>query len=146
MTEPASLVWRKTNAIWCKEGEKHYERKFVLKTISKFYPKIEPLYQGILLHENSLETRLGQTHQHGAVTFVYFQLIFMRCLGCWASFMFIVITPSWNAITCFLESSWVWDRFLLLLLLKAFWPFLRLSQMSLNCLPLPRCFTPLTVN
>ena len=27
--------------------------------------------------------------------------------------MFIVITLSWNAITCFLESSWVWDRFLL---------------------------------
>ena len=40
---------------------------------------------------------------------------FSRFSGCWASFMFIVITLSWNAITCFLESSWVWDRFLLLL-------------------------------
>ena len=39
---------------------------------------------------------------------------FSRFSGCWASFMFIVITLSWNAITCFLESSWVWDRFLLL--------------------------------
>ena len=38
---------------------------------------------------------------------------FSRFSGCWASFMFIVITLSWNAITCFLESSWVWDRFLL---------------------------------
>ena len=28
--------------------------------------------------------------------------------------MFIVITLSWNAITCFLESSLGWDRFLLL--------------------------------
>ena len=42
---------------------------------------------------------------------------FSHFSGCWASFMFIVITLSWNAITCFLESSWVWDRFLLLLLL-----------------------------
>ena len=41
---------------------------------------------------------------------------FSHFSGCWASFMFIVITLSWNAITCFLESSWVWDRFLLLLL------------------------------
>ena len=38
---------------------------------------------------------------------------FSHFSGCWASFMFIVITLSWNAITCFLESSWVWDRFLL---------------------------------
>ena len=79
MIEPASLVWRKTNAIQRKEGEKGakrgrkggekgakrgrkggekgYERKFALKTILKFYPKIEHLYQGIL-HENILETRL----------------------------------------------------------------------------------------
>ena len=40
---------------------------------------------------------------------------FSHFSGCWASFMFIVITLSWNAITCFLESNWVWDRFLLLL-------------------------------
>ena len=40
-----------------KEGERGNEKKFALKTISKFYPKIEPLYQGIL-HENILETRL----------------------------------------------------------------------------------------
>ena len=59
MIEPAPLVWRKTNAIRRKEGEKGYERKFALKTILKFYPKIEPLYQGIL-HENILETRLGK--------------------------------------------------------------------------------------
>ena len=38
---------------------------------------------------------------------------FSHFSGCWASFMFIVITLSWNAITCFLESSWVWDCFLL---------------------------------
>ena len=57
MIEPASLVWRKTNAIRRKEGEKGYERKFALKIILKFYPKIEPLYQGIL-HQNILETRL----------------------------------------------------------------------------------------
>ena len=38
---------------------------------------------------------------------------FSHFSGCWASFMFIVINLSWNAITCFLESSWVWDRFLL---------------------------------
>ena len=40
-----------------KEGERGNEKKFALKTISKFYPKIEPLYQGIL-HENILDTRL----------------------------------------------------------------------------------------
>ena len=39
---------------------------------------------------------------------------FSHFSGGWAAFMFIVITLSWNAITCFLESSWVWDRFLLL--------------------------------
>ena len=65
MIEPASLVWRKTNAIPRKEGEKGYERKFALKTILKFYPKIEPLYQGIL-HQNILETRftcIGWSHE-----------------------------------------------------------------------------------
>ena len=30
---------------------------------------------------------------------------FSHFSGCSASFMFIVITLSWNAITCFLESS-----------------------------------------
>ena len=40
-----------------KEGEKGCERKSALKTILKFYPKIEPLYQGIL-HQNILGTRL----------------------------------------------------------------------------------------
>ena len=43
---------------------------------------------------------------------------FSRFSGCWASFMFTVITLSWNAITCFLESSWVWDRFLLFIKVK----------------------------
>ena len=41
-------------------GEKRAKeamKKFTLNTISKFYKKIEPLYQGIL-HENILETRL----------------------------------------------------------------------------------------
>ena len=41
-------------------GEKRAKgamKKFALKTISKFYPKIEPLYQGVL-HQNILETRL----------------------------------------------------------------------------------------
>ena len=46
---------------------------------------------------------------------------FSHFSGCWASFMFIVITLSWNAITCFLESSWVWDRFLF---------FLRIAKVS----------------
>ena len=41
---------------------------------------------------------------------------FSRFSGCWASFMFIVITLSWNAITCFLESSWVWDRFFVIIM------------------------------
>ena len=31
-----------------KKGERGNEKKFAPKTISKFYPKIEPLYQGIL--------------------------------------------------------------------------------------------------
>ena len=41
-----------------KRGRKRQRKKFALKTISKFYPKIEPLYQGILHHENILEMRL----------------------------------------------------------------------------------------
>ena len=45
MIEPASQVCGERQMQY---GEKGYERKFALKTILKFYPKIEPLYQGIL--------------------------------------------------------------------------------------------------
>ena len=39
--------------------------------------------------------------------------------------MFIVITLSWNAITCFLVSSWVWDRF-------CYWRFLLKSGYTIQ--------------
>ena len=42
---------------------------------------------------------------------IYFILVGVEFPWC------IVVTLSWNAITCFLESSWVQDRFVSLLLL-----------------------------
>ena len=50
--------------------------------------------------------------------FIYIRLLVMLKSLFWVTIIFfcfflIVITLSWNAITCFLESSWVWDRFLL---------------------------------
>ena len=62
-----------------KKSVRGNEKKFALKTISKFYPKIEPLYQGIL-DEMRISWKRGWAHigisflHSGSGVLTYFQV------------------------------------------------------------------------